>query len=92
MVVGMLALRLTAVIGSCMAMTWTFKPASPSTPAGVPIGGVGSGMAWAPLKGRSPSRSKMDPRSTKNGSLRWPAKKALPSARWATVGWASLVS
>ena len=42
--------------------------ATPSLPSS-----AASGIRCAMLNGRSPPRSKIDPRSTKNGSSRWPA-------------------
>ena len=44
-----------------------------------------SGMRCAGLNGRSPPRSKIDPRSTKNGSSRGPAKTLPPPPRLATA-------
>ena len=46
---------------------------TPSTPLA-----LGSLTAWAWLKGRSPARSNTEPRSTKNGSSRWPANTLAP--------------
>src|SRR3954470_9276253 len=71
--VGTTWLRVTLAIGSWRTMLWTFLPASPSRPASVlPF------TVCAVLSGRRPSRSKTDPRSTKNGSFREPAKTFPP--------------
>jgi hypothetical protein len=61
-------------IGIWIAIVSTLKPPTPSMPAA-----AGSGIAWSELSGRSPARSKIEPRSTKNGSSRCPANTFVPS-------------
>src|SRR6476619_7896296 len=62
-------------------MLWTFTARNASMP-----GAVGSGMTCRELKGRRPPRSKIEPRSTKNGSSRGPAK-TLRSPPRSTTPW-----
>src|ERR671931_605318 len=56
-----------------MAIVWTLKPCSSLTPL---LAGVGIRCRF--WKGRRSPRSKIDPRSTQNGSPRWPAKTLIP--------------
>ena len=43
---------------------------------------AGGWIAWNGLNGLRPPRSKIDPRSTKNGSSRGPAKASLLPRGW----------
>src|SRR3954453_17483205 len=73
-----------ASIGRWRGMLFTFFPRTPSTPPLAPLVPPlllvtlpGFGIRWALWIGRRAIRSKIDPRSTKNASLRGPAN-ALP--------------
>src|ERR1700704_6857560 len=81
--VGVMWLRARSVLGTCSTMLWTLRPATSSMPllVGHGLAGSGHGTLCAALNGRSPSRSKTEPRSTKNGSSRWPAKTLPPLGR-----------
>ena len=70
---GLTPPRVRSVFGTWIAMVCTLRPRRLLTPSA-----VGSGIRWAWLNGRSPPRSKMLPRSTKNGSARWPANTCRP--------------
>jgi hypothetical protein len=66
--------------GTRMAIEFVLNPLTPSTP-----GSAGSEAAWRVLNGRSPARSKIEPRSTKNASSRWPAKSRVPFDNFRTA-------
>ena len=59
-------------MGTWMAIVWMFNAFVASTP-----GAAAVGIRWRFWKGRRSPRSKIEPRSTKKGSLRWPAKTDL---------------
>ena len=73
-VVGTLPFLVSDAIGSCSAMACTLLVARLFDA----VRGRRSGATWALLIGRRPSRSNTEPRSTKNGSLRWPANTLPP--------------
>ena len=62
--------------GSCSTIEWTFTLLSGFTPSEAAIG-----MMCAFCNGRNTARSKIEPRSTQNASLRCPAKTFSPVFR-----------
>src|SRR6266487_4397206 len=73
------------LVGTWISIEWTLSFLIASTP-----GPAASGSRWNGLNGRSPARSKIEPRSTKNGSSRCPAKTLIPPGRLVTAAAASL--
>jgi hypothetical protein len=71
-------------IGTCSAIVCTLRPLRLFTPALAAIG-----IRCRFWNGRSAPRSKIEPRSTQNGSRRWPAKTVMPSAMVVTAAAAS---
>ena len=72
--------RVRSVFGTWIAIVCTFRPAQ-----AVDAGRGRQRDQVRELNGRSPPRSKTLPRSTKNGSARWPAKTCRPPPSWCTA-------
>ena len=68
--------RVSFRIGTWIAIVWTLSVAVASTPIAGDVA-----IRWRFWSGRRSPRSKIDPRSTKNPSLRWPAKTFSPLSR-----------
>jgi hypothetical protein len=81
--VGIEPSRVSRLIGTWSAIVWTLSFAVASTPIAGEVA-----IRWRFWSGRRSPRSKIDPRSTKKPSLRWPAKTVSPVGRACTAAWA----